>query len=124
MLNNIKFKILCYFLDLKVVGCMDEVNIATLEDTEKIVIKKKHIYLFIKRVFDIICGLIGLIFLIPITLFVKISYMITGDFHSIFFSQKRIGKNGKEFKLYKFRTMVPNADEILKKQILKVIFKT
>ena len=36
-----------------------------------------------------------------------------GDFHSIFFTQNRIGKNGKEFKFFKFRTMVVNADEVL-----------
>ena len=41
--------------------------------------------------------------------------MCSGDFHSIFFVQKRIGKNGKEFNFIKFRTMVLNADEILEK---------
>ena len=92
---------------------------SALDDAEDIEIKKKYVYAFIKRTFDIICGLIGLILLLPISIIVKISYMFTGDFHSIFFSQKRIGKNGKEFKLYKFRTMVPNADEILKNAILK-----
>lgn len=44
--------------------------------------------------------------------------MITGDFHPIILVQKRIGLNGKEFDFYKFRSMVPNADEILEK-ILK-----
>ena len=39
--------------------------------------------------------------------------MLTGDFKSIFYSQDRIGKNGKYFKFYKFRSMVPNADEAL-----------
>ena len=39
--------------------------------------------------------------------------MCNGDFHRIIFVQKRIGKNGKEFDFYKFRSMVPNADEIL-----------
>ena len=71
------------------------------------------IYLFIKRLFDIVVGLIGLIILIPISLIVKICSICTGDFGSIFFSQNRIGKDGKEFKLYKFRTMIPNADEKL-----------
>lgn len=78
---------------------------------------KKAVYLSIKRIFDIICSLIGLIFLIPLAIIVKISYMLTGDFGSIFFAQNRIGKNGKEFKFYKFRTMVPNADEILFKTL-------
>lgn len=72
-----------------------------------------YAYLFIKRFFDIIVSLIGCIFLLPIIVIVKICYMITGDFHKIIFSQKRIGKNGKEFRFYKFRTMIVNADEAL-----------
>ena len=75
------------------------------------------IYLFIKRIFDIICSLIGCIFIIPIAIIIKISYILTGDFKSIFYSHERIGKNGKIFKLYKFRSMVPNADEILKEML-------
>jgi len=76
---------------------------------------KHYIYLAIKRIFDIICALIGLVFLLPISVIVKISYMLTGDFHSIFFYQNRIGKNGKEFKFYKFRTMIKDADIVLEK---------
>ncbi len=78
----------------------------------------KILYIVIKRLFDIVCSLIGCVLLIPITIFVKISYMLTGDFHTIFYSHERIGKNGKLFKLYKFRTMVPNADDVLK-ELLK-----
>ena len=74
-------------------------------------------YLAIKRTFDILIALIGLIFLIPVALIVKISYMLTGDFKTIFFSQNRIGKHGKEFKFFKFRTMVKNADEVLFKMM-------
>ena len=76
-------------------------------------------YRFIKRIFDIVCGLIGLICLIPLTILVKIISVYSGDHKSIFYTQKRIGKNGREFKLYKFRSMVPNADEILE-QTLKM----
>lgn len=76
-------------------------------------------YCFIKRIFDIVCGLIGLICLIPLTILVKIISVCSGDHKSIFYTQKRIGKNGGEFKLYKFRSMVPNADEILE-QTLKM----
>lgn len=76
-------------------------------------------YRFIKRIFDIVCGLIGLICLIPLTILVKIISVCSGDYKSIFYTQKRIGKNGREFKLYKFRSMVPNADEILE-QTLKM----
>lgn len=82
-------------------------------------ISKPTFYLFIKRIFDIIFGIVGIIFLIPVTIFLKIAYMITGDFHPIFYSHNRVGKNGKIFKMFKFRSMVPNADEELKK-LLKI----
>ena len=74
---------------------------------------KRVLYISSKRVFDIICAIIGCIVLLPLALVVKISYMLSGDFNSIFFTQNRIGLNGKEFKFYKFRSMVVNADNIL-----------
>ena len=74
----------------------------------------KTFYLCVKRIFDIFVSLIGLVISIPIEVIIKIANMLTGDFHSIFFVQDRIGKDGKLFKFYKFRTMVPNADEVLK----------
>ena len=74
---------------------------------------KRIIYSIIKRTIDVYTGLFGVIALIPITIIVKISYMASGDFNPVIFTQKRIGKNGQEFKFFKFRTMVPNADEIL-----------
>lgn len=74
---------------------------------------KQLLYIFIKRTFDIICALVGCVFLLPIIVLVKILYILTGDFNSIFFTQKRIGVDGEEFNFFKFRTMVPNADEIL-----------
>lgn len=79
---------------------------------------KKYLYFGVKRLFDILIALIGCLFLLPMILIVKISYLLHKDFDSIFFRQKRIGKNGKEFNLYKFRSMVPNADEVLK-ELLK-----
>ena len=75
---------------------------------------KRVMYFSFKRIFDICCSLVGIVFLIPLLVVIKIAYMCTGDFHSVLYSQKRIGKNGKIFRLHKFRTMVPNADEILK----------
>lgn len=67
-------------------------------------------YRIAKRLFDIFFGLIGSIFLIPIGLVVKIAYLCTGDTYSILYAQPRIGKNGKVFKMIKFRSMVPNAE--------------
>lgn len=72
-------------------------------------------YDIVKRFIDIIVGLIGCICLLPLIVVVKIANMLTKDFGSVFFVQKRIGKNGKTFKFYKFRTMVLNADKKLKK---------
>lgn len=76
---------------------------------------RKAFYFFIKRIFDIVFSIIGIVFLIPVSLIVKLFYIFSGDFHTIFYSHKRVGKNGKVFKMYKFRSMCWNADEELKK---------
>jgi len=96
---------------------MDE---TTLEQIEIHTGLKKYLkrieritYFSTKRLFDIFASLLGCIFLLPISIIIKLAYIITGDFTPIFFTQKRIGKNGKEFNFYKFRSMVPNADEVL-----------
>lgn len=74
----------------------------------------KTIYPCIKRFFDIIFGFIGCAFIIPIGLIVKIAYLLDGDFAPIFYTQDRIGKNGKVIKIYKFRTMVKDANNFNK----------
>lgn len=68
-------------------------------------------YLFIKRIFDIVASSIGIIFLIPITLIVGLAIKIE-DGGPIFFCQERVTKNGKLFKLIKFRSMVINAEAL------------
>ena len=75
-------------------------------------------YRFIKRTLDIFFAILGIILLIPVTIIVKIATLLSGDKKSIFYSHVRIGQHGKEFKLYKFRSMVPNADEVLE-ELLK-----
>lgn len=77
----------------------------------------QNTYLMVKRLFDIVCGLIGVIVLIPITIGVKIAYLASGDTAKIFYRQKRIGQNGKEIRIWKFRSMVPNAGEILQEML-------
>lgn len=74
---------------------------------------------FCKRSTDLIFGIIGCLALLPLTIIIKLAYVLSGDFHSIFYTQDRIGRNGKIFKLYKFRSMVPNADKELKKLLRK-----
>lgn len=88
-----------------------------LEKTSSISLRKT-MFLACKRLFDVICSLVGCVFLLPIAIIVKICYLVTGDFNSIFYKQKRIGKNGKFIYIYKFRSMVYNADEVLK-ELLK-----
>ena len=86
-------------------------------DINKKKIKSKIVYLCIKRLMDIVLSIIGFVFLIPIIIIIKFVYIINKDKDTIFFKQKRIGLNGKEFELYKFRTMIVNADEVLLKMI-------
>lgn len=81
-------------------------------------------YLAVKRLIDILCGLFGLILLIPLTIVIKLVYLVTGDKARIFYRQKRIGENGKEIKIWKFRSMVPNADEALKELLKDPKYKT
>lgn len=90
-----------------------EIKVLSTEQITTFYKIKRVLYLSSKRITDIIISLIGLLFLIPIAIIIKISYMVAGDFKSIFYVQDRIGKNGKLFKFFKFRSMVPNADEIL-----------
>lgn len=73
------------------------------------------LYLGVKRVLDLIFGLLGLVFMIPITLFIKLAYLISGDRAKIFYTQKRVGKNGKTIRILKYRTMVADADAQLEK---------
>lgn len=90
-----------------------------IEEDAKILRRiERKVYFGVKRLFDISFALIGLLVLIPVALFTKIAYLINGDTKSIFYKQKRIGKNGKFIYIYKFRSMVHNADEVLK-ELLK-----
>ena len=63
--------------------------------------------------FDKIFSIFAIILISPIIIIVS-SIIILKDGFPIFFSQERVGKNGKIFKIYKFRTMIKNAEEILK----------
>ena len=79
---------------------------------------QNKLYMATKRTFDIFCSILGIFAMLPVMLFVKISYLLSGDKNSIFYTQERIGKNGKIIHMYKFRTMVSDADIILK-ELLK-----
>ena len=70
-----------------------------------------------KRFIDICAGLAGMCILIPLTIILYIVKIMENDKGPLFFSQERIGKDGKLFKMYKFRTMVVGADEVLEKML-------
>lgn len=84
---------------------------------------KKIAFFIVKRIIDICFGIVGVILCMPIALIVKISYLMKGDKKSIFFKQRRVGKGGKIIEIYKFRTMVYNAEEILKEMLKDPIYK-
>ena len=67
--------------------------------------------------FDIICGIIGCVFTLILCIFVGPAIYIASP-GPIFFSQERVGKNGKKFKMYKFRSMYLDAEE-RKKELMK-----
>ena len=68
--------------------------------------------LMLKRSLDIACALVGLILLSPLLLFVAIAIRLDSK-GPIFFAQERIGFGRRPFKMFKFRTMVTNAEELL-----------
>lgn len=71
----------------------------------------------IKRIIDIIGGVLGTLLLIPLTLVIYIANLIVNDKGPIFYRQKRIGKDGKVFTMYKYRSMIVNADKKLNKYL-------
>lgn len=81
---------------------------------EREVIKQKRSYEIAKRGFDIVGSVVGLIVLLPVFLLISLLVMITGSGVPVFFKQLRIGRNGKEIYIYKFRSMVKDADNVEK----------
>ena len=75
------------------------------------ILSKKKTHLLYKRIFDLIVALILLIVLLPIMLVISLAIKLT-DRGPVFYRQVRVTQYGKEFKIFKFRTMVMNADKI------------
>ncbi|MEK5338486.1 sugar transferase [Weizmannia sp. FSL W8-1119] len=82
--------------------------------TKKIEFEEKKAYTILKRGMDIIGAITGLVFLSWLFLIVAVLIKLEDPKGSVFFKQIRVGKNGKEFYMYKFRSMVPDAEEKLK----------
>lgn len=99
---------------------MEEQNILTTtpENNSGVVknqgyITKKPIYDFLKRICDIFFSFLGIILLIVPFGLISLVIVIDSPGASPIFWQERVGKNGKRFKFYKFRSMVPNAENML-----------
>ena len=72
-------------------------------------------YLFAKRIFDLLIVLLATPFWFPVILLIAFLIRVTSPGASPFFSQARTGKGGHRFQMFKFRTMVPNANELKEK---------
>lgn len=90
----------------------DEVAIAI--DYSEVLAKESILYSVTKRLIDIVGSLCGIILLSPLFLIVAILIKLEDPKGKVFFAQERNGKYPKTFKMYKFRSMVHNAEDLLK----------
>ena len=97
-----------------------DINEKIFEINTNISKNKKILYRIIKRIIDIIGGIIGTVVLIPTTLVIYIVRIILKENDGpLFYEQLRYGKNVKQFRLYKFRSMCMNADKKLAEYLEK-----
>ena len=85
----------------------------TPQSVQQIIIDDKPVYSFLKRCFDIFAAVFGLLVLFVPLCIIALIIVIDSPGSSPIYVQNRVGKNGREFKFYKFRSMVANADERL-----------
>ena len=81
--------------------------------------KKPNAYLQFKRVQDIVLSLLGLVLLFPVLLVIALIIVIESPGESPIFIQSRVGKDGKEFRFFKFRTMYPDAEAHLEQLLAR-----
>ena len=77
----------------------------------KILLKQHTMYLFLKRILDILIASVALLLLSPILIPVILILLLTGE-HEVFYLQKRIGYKNQPFYIWKFATMVKNSPNI------------
>lgn len=80
---------------------------------------RRYIYRIFKRIFDFVASLLGLIVLSPLFLIIAIAIKIEDPRGPVFYSQIRLGKGQSPFKMYKFRSMIVDADKYLKELLKK-----
>ncbi len=98
-----------------------EIASESLEQSTLEIREPSVMYLCLKRVMDLSGAIVGLIIFSPIFLLISILYMTGDNKGPVFFKQIRMGKNGKEFYIYKFRSMIVNAEEKLRSN--EVLYK-
>ena len=67
-----------------------------------------------KRAFDLVASVLGVILISPVLVLLTVAIMLTST-GPVLFKQERVGRNGKTFRMIKFRSMVSNAEELLEK---------
>lgn len=94
-----------------------DLNLIVSNDVPKTNISSpSRMFLFLKRAFDLFCATLAFIILLPLFLIVMVAIKIDSKGPAIY-SQERVGKNGKIFKIYKFRTMVQNSKQMLEEML-------
>ena len=107
------YKILSFETDAKLPEVANESDIIKFNDNNKIMTKPKvSAYHYFKRALDIAISSVALVVLSPVFLATSIAIKLDSK-GPVIYKQKRIGKDGKLFKLYKFRSMKQDADKIL-----------
>ena len=105
-------------LSVETTAKFPENNIIKFNENTKVLKQKEHksfnevTYSFLKRTLDITASATALLLLSPVFLVTSLAIRKDSDGPAMF-TQKRIGKDGKLFEIYKFRTMVPDADKKL-----------
>lgn len=84
-----------------------------MENVQVTEIKKSDSYLFAKRIVDIVSSIFLLVFFSPVIIAIAIAIKVDSRGPILADTPQRVGKNGKLFKMYKFRSMVQNAHKIL-----------
>jgi len=90
---------------------------SSIEPTERIIVnqyKKKLEYFLIKRMIDVICSLCGILLLLPVLIVVAVWIKLDSK-GKVFFTQERVGQDGRLFMMYKFRSMCTDAEYLLEK---------
>lgn len=96
-----------------------EIDARYLERATRQAVSTKYVgvrlsYLFFKRTLDLVGAVIGLVLSSPLFLIISLLYLRGSQKGPVFFKQKRIGQFGKPFYIYKFRSMIVNAENVLK----------